>query len=120
MSFDESTARDLNPAFEESTATEQDSSNEVDEAHDSQHSNHENTTLTTETPETTALATENSQLSSAELETADHHGSESQREEMDFAAALERPTSMLSWMSDSSPKVWCPSPKSSDATASPR
>jgi small subunit ribosomal protein S1 len=89
MSFDESTARDLNPAFDESTATEQRSSHETDQAHRSQHSNHENTTLTTETAETTALATENPQPSVSELETADNHGAESQREEMDFAAALE-------------------------------
>src|SRR5436305_1047378 len=89
MSFDESTARDLNPAFEESTATEQRSSHETDQAHRSQHSNHENTTLTTETAETTALATENPQPSVSELETSDSHDAESQREEMDFAAALE-------------------------------
>jgi small subunit ribosomal protein S1 len=89
MSFDESTARDLNPAFDESTATEQRSSHETDQAHRSQHSNHENTTLTTETAETTALATENLQSSVSDAETANHDGPESQREEMDFAAALE-------------------------------
>jgi small subunit ribosomal protein S1 len=89
MSFDESTARDLNPAFEESTATEQDSSQEMEHSHRSQHSNHENTTLTTETAETTALATENLQSSVSDAETANHDGPESQREEMDFAAALE-------------------------------
>jgi small subunit ribosomal protein S1 len=89
MSFDESTARDLNPAFEASTATEQDSSREMEQSHRSQHSNHENTTLTTETAETTALATENPQSSVSDAETADQHGPESQREEMDFAAALE-------------------------------
>ncbi|MBV9180862.1 MAG: 30S ribosomal protein S1 [Acidobacteria bacterium] len=53
-----------------------------------QHSNRETTTLNTET-ETTALETENPQLSTSEHEDQAHTAPETQREEMDFAAALE-------------------------------
>ncbi|HWY68443.1 MAG TPA: 30S ribosomal protein S1 [Terriglobales bacterium] len=93
MLFEESTARDLNPIVEEGSASTQTSSHEPEPATahtgSSQNSNHENTTLTTETVETTALATENPQSSAPELETSAHHAPESPREEMDFAAALE-------------------------------
>ena len=93
MLFEESTARDLNPIVEEGSANTQNSSHETEPAtaHSgrSQNSNHENTALTTETVESTALATENPQSSTPEHETAAHHGPESPREEMDFAAALE-------------------------------
>jgi len=88
MSFDESTARDLNPSFEESTADAQRSPHVVGGSHGprSQNSNHETTTLTTETPELTALETENPQPTVAEHEAAAHASDVS---EMDFAAALE-------------------------------
>ena len=93
MLFEESTARDLNPIVEEGSGSTQNSSHETETAiahpDRSQNSNHENTALTTETVETTALATENPQSSTPEHETAAHHGPESPREEMDFAAALE-------------------------------
>ena len=93
MLFEESTARDLNPIVEEGSGSTQNSSHETETAtahpERSQNSNHENTTLTTETVETTALATENPQSSAPEYETAAHHAPESPREEMDFAAALE-------------------------------
>jgi small subunit ribosomal protein S1 len=87
MSFDESTARDLNSTFQESTADAQGSSHGMGESRTehSQNSNHETTTLNTETPETTALATENPQLSTTEQDV--HHGHDTQ--ELDFAAALE-------------------------------
>ena len=87
MSFDESTARDLNPSYEESTANAQNSPHVVGGSHGprSQNSNHETTTLTTETPELTALETENPQPVAAEHEAV--HGSDVQ--DMDFAAALE-------------------------------
>src|SRR5579859_1262856 len=91
MSFDESTARDLNPTVEEDDATSHGSPHESGQAeqhaHGSQNSTHETTTLTTETPELTALETENPQPTTSEHETGAH--AESQREEMDFAAALE-------------------------------
>jgi small subunit ribosomal protein S1 len=93
MLFEESTARDLNPIVEEGSANTQTSSSEIEPAtahsESSQNSNHENTTLTTETAETTALATENPQSSAPEHETVAQHAPESPREEMDFAAALE-------------------------------
>jgi small subunit ribosomal protein S1 len=87
MSFDESTARDLNPTFQESTANAQGSSHGMDDSHaeHSQNSNHETTTLNTETPETTALATENPQPSISEQDAL--HGHDAQ--DLDFAAALE-------------------------------
>jgi len=91
MLFDESTARDLNPTVEEDDRTSHDSSDESgqaeQDAHGSQNSTHETTTLTTETPELAALETENLQPATSEHETSAH--AESQREEMDFAAALE-------------------------------
>ena len=92
MLFDESTARDLNPTVEEGAADTQSSHETVQsDAHavGSHNSNHETTTLTTETPELTALATENPQPSTSEHAAAVQHGPETQREEMDFAAALE-------------------------------
>ena len=93
MLFEESTARDLNPIVEEGSAHTQNSSHDTEPATahpaSSQNSNHENTTLTTETVETTALATENPHSSAPEHETAAQHAPESPREEMDFAAALE-------------------------------
>src|SRR5438270_207925 len=87
MLFDESTARDLNPTVDEGAANLQNSSPENVEAHanGSQNSTHETTALTTETPEITALETENPQPAASEQE----NHAESQREEMDFAAALE-------------------------------
>src|SRR5690242_10868744 len=89
MSFDESTARDLNPSYEESTANAQRSPHVVGGSHGprSQNSNHETTTLTTETPELTALETENPQPTVAEQEAGTAHASDVS--EMDFAAALE-------------------------------
>ena len=91
MLFDESTARDLNPTVEEDDATSHDSSHGSGQAEQhatgSQNSTHETTTLTTETPELAALETENLQPATSEHETSAH--AESQREEMDFAAALE-------------------------------
>ena len=91
MLFDESTARDLNPTVEEDDATSHDSSHGSGQAEQhatgSQNSTHETTTLTTETPELAALETENLQPATSEHETGAH--AESQREEMDFAAALE-------------------------------
>jgi len=91
MLFDESTARDLNPTVEEDDRTSHDSSHESGQAEQhatgSQNSTHETTTLTTETPELAALETENLQPATSEHETGAH--AESQREEMDFAAALE-------------------------------
>jgi small subunit ribosomal protein S1 len=93
MLFDESTARDLNPIVEEGSANTQLSSHdsETTAAHaaNSQNSNHETNALTTETVETTALATENPQSSAPEHETSAQHAPDSPREEMDFAAALE-------------------------------
>jgi len=93
MLFEESTARDLNPIVEEGSANTQNSSSDTEPvtAHSasSKNSNHENTALTTETIETTTLATENPQSSAPEHETSAQHASESPREEMDFAAALE-------------------------------
>src|SRR5437763_3627319 len=93
MLFEESTARDLNPIVEEGSANTQTSSSEIEPAtahsESSQNANHENTTLTTETAETTALATENPPASALEHETVAQHAPESPREEMDFAAALE-------------------------------
>src|SRR5437763_5731356 len=93
MLFEESTARDLNPIVEEGSANTQTSSSEIEPAtahsESSQNANHENTTLTTETAQTTALATENPQSSAREHETVAQHAPESPREEMDFAAALE-------------------------------
>ena len=93
MLFDESTARDLNPIVEEGSANAQPSSHdsETTAAHaaNSQNSNHETNALTTETVETTALATENPQSSAPEHETSAQHAPDSPREEMDFAAALE-------------------------------
>ncbi|HEU5231876.1 MAG TPA: 30S ribosomal protein S1 [Terriglobales bacterium] len=83
MSFDESTARDFNPAVQENTANPEDSAHGMGESARSQNSNHETTTLNTET-ETTALATENPQPAVAEHETA-----HADAQEMDFAAALE-------------------------------
>ena len=83
MSFDESTARDFNPAVQENTANPQGSSHGMGDSGSSQNSNHETTTLNTET-ETTALATENPQPAVAEHETA-----HADAQEMDFAAALE-------------------------------
>ena len=83
MSFDESTARDFNPAVQENTANPQDPSHGMGEPARSQNSNHETTTLNTET-ETTALATENPQPTVAEHEVA-----HADAQEMDFAAALE-------------------------------
>ncbi|HKT24967.1 MAG TPA: 30S ribosomal protein S1 [Terriglobales bacterium] len=83
MSFDESTARDFNPAVEENTANPQESSDGMGEPGSSQNSNHETTTLNTET-ETTALATENPQPTVAE-----HEAAHADAQEMDFAAALE-------------------------------
>ena len=87
MSFDESTARDLNSTFQESTVNAQGSSHGMEDSHGehSQNSNHETTTLNTETAETTALATENPQPSLSEHEAP--HGHDAQ--DMDFAAALE-------------------------------
>ncbi|HWC17703.1 MAG TPA: 30S ribosomal protein S1 [Terriglobales bacterium] len=89
MSFDESTARDLNPSYEESTADAQRSPHVVGGSQGlrSQNSNHETTTLTTETPELTALETENPQPAIAEHEASTAHASDVQ--DMDFAAALE-------------------------------
>ena len=83
MSFDESTARDFNPAVQENTANPQDPSHGMGEPARSQNSNHETTTLNTET-ETTALATENPQPTVAE-----HEAAHADAQEMDFAAALE-------------------------------
>ena len=83
MSFDESTARDFNPAVQENTASPEDSSHGMGEPARSQNSNHETTTLNTET-ETTALATENPQPAVAE-----HEAAHADAQEMDFAAALE-------------------------------
>jgi len=85
MSFDESTARDFNPAVQENTANPQDSSHGMGEQARSQNSNHETTTLNTET-ETTALATENPQPTVSEHE---HEAAHADVQEMDFAAALE-------------------------------
>jgi small subunit ribosomal protein S1 len=93
MLFDESTARDLHPVVEESAGNTQNSLDGRMQAdareHGSQNSNHENTALTTETSEITALATENTQSSISEHETVAPHLADIQREEMDFAAALE-------------------------------
>jgi small subunit ribosomal protein S1 len=92
MQFDENTARDLNPIVDEgadnTVHSNYDGAQTEAHASNSQHSNHENKTLTTETPEAPALATEteNPQTSVSEREA---HASEAQREEMDFAAALE-------------------------------
>src|SRR5581483_10882159 len=83
MSFDESTARDFNPAVQENTANPQGSSHGMGDSGSSQNSNHETTTLNTET-ETTALATENPQPTVAE-----HEAAHADAQEMDFAAALE-------------------------------
>src|SRR5690349_5450406 len=83
MSFDESTARDFNPAVQENTANPQESSHGMGEPGSSQNSNHETTTLNTET-ETTALATENPQPTVAE-----HEAAHADAQELDFAAALE-------------------------------
>jgi small subunit ribosomal protein S1 len=83
MSFDESTARDFNPAVQENPANQEDSSHGMGEPAHSQNSNHETTTLNTET-ETTALATENPQPAIAE-----HEAAHADAQEMDFAAALE-------------------------------
>jgi small subunit ribosomal protein S1 len=92
MQFDENTARDLNPIVDEgadnTVHSNYDGAESGAHASNSQHSNHENKTLTTETPEAPALATEteNPQTSVSEREA---HASDAQREEMDFAAALE-------------------------------
>src|SRR5581483_5488748 len=83
MSFDESTARDFNPAVQENTANPQGSSHGMGDSGSSQNSNHETTTLNTET-ETTALATENPQP-----EVSEHEAARAEAQEMDFAAALE-------------------------------
>ena len=90
MLFDESTARDLKSSFEDNAQNANPSREGIHQVHvrDSQHSNHETTALTTETPEITALETENPQLAASERETT-VHAPEPQREEMDFAAALE-------------------------------
>ncbi|HKR32254.1 MAG TPA: 30S ribosomal protein S1 [Terriglobales bacterium] len=85
MSFDESTARDFNPAVQENTANPQGSSHGMGDSGSSQNSNHETTTLNTET-ETTALATENPQSAVSEH---DHDAAHADVQEMDFAAALE-------------------------------
>jgi len=91
--FDESTARNLHPVDEESTGNAQNSSDgklqAVPRENGSQNSNHETTTLTTETTETTALETEDTQHSVSPTETVATHAPDTQREEMDFAAALE-------------------------------
>jgi small subunit ribosomal protein S1 len=93
MLFDESTARDLNPTVEEGAANSQSSSDENVQAqthvNGSQNSTQETTALTTETPEITALETENPQPTTSQHEKSVPSGAESQREEMDFAAALE-------------------------------
>ena len=95
MSFEESTARDLNHTVDEGANSSQPTHGGAHQGIDapgSENSNHETTTLTTETAETTALATEteNPQPSVSQNESsAAQHASESQREEMDFAAALE-------------------------------
>src|SRR5690349_5711464 len=85
MSFDESTARDFNPAVQENTANPQGSSHGMGDSGSSQNSNHETTTLNTET-ETTALATENPQPTVAEHE---HEAAHADAQELDFPAALE-------------------------------
>ena len=92
MLFDESTARDLNPTVEEGAANTQTSHEIVQsEAHadGSHNSKHETTTLTTETAEITALATEDRQPSTSEHAVTVQNAPEAPREEMDFAAALE-------------------------------
>src|SRR3954468_344376 len=92
MLFDESTARDLNPTVEEGAANTQTSHEIVQsEAHadGSHNSNHETTTLTTETAEITALATEDRQPSTSEHAVTVQNAAAAPREEMDFAAALE-------------------------------
>ena len=95
MSFEESTARDLNHTVDEGRNSSQPTHGGAHQeigAPGSQNSNHETTTLTTETAETTALATETENLQSSDSQNekpAAQHPSESQREEMDFAAALE-------------------------------
>jgi small subunit ribosomal protein S1 len=90
MLFDESTARDLNSTFHDRAENANPSGDSIHQVHvqGPQNSNHETTTLNTET-ETTALETENPQLSTAERENETHTASETQREDMDFAAALE-------------------------------
>jgi len=91
--FDESTARNLHPVDEENAANAQNSSDRrlqtVARDHGSQNSNHETTALTTETPETTALETEETQHSLSAAEAVAPQAPDTQREEMDFAAALE-------------------------------
>src|SRR5438270_11677125 len=93
MLFEESTARDLNPIVEDGSANTQTSSHETElataHAESSQNSNHETTALTTETVETTQLATANPQSAAPEKETGAQPAPESPREEIDFAAALE-------------------------------
>ena len=88
--FDESTARDLNSTFHDRAENANPSGDSIHQVHvqGPQNSNHETTALNTET-ETTALETENPQLSTAEPENEAHTASETQREDMDFAAALE-------------------------------
>ncbi len=102
MSFNESTARDLNPIMDEGSSssessTSHDPSREGAGTGDSQNSNRETTTLKTETPESIALETEAASPAS-DNETvhptqnaSETHPSEAEapREEMDFAAALE-------------------------------
>ncbi|MBV9073350.1 MAG: 30S ribosomal protein S1 [Acidobacteria bacterium] len=89
MPFDESTARDLNPTAEESTANALHSNHDgaQQETHGTQNFTRETTTLNIETPEATALATETENSQSTSQARPEHAGSESQ--EMDFAAALE-------------------------------
>ena len=95
MSFDESTARDLNPTIDEGANSPQpghEGAHQERHAQGFQNSTHETTTLTTQTSEATALATENENPESSVSTHEGHnpqHTSESPREEMDFAAALE-------------------------------
>jgi small subunit ribosomal protein S1 len=93
MSFNESTARDLHAGIEDETTSTLPSSNEgahaAAQTSSPQNSNYETTALTTETPELTALETENTQPSTSEHATGAAVAPENPREEMDFAAALE-------------------------------
>jgi small subunit ribosomal protein S1 len=92
MQFDENTARDLNPIVDEgadnTVHSNYDGAESEAHASNSQHSNHENKTLTTETPEAPALATE-TETPPTSVSEREAHASDAQREEMDFAAALE-------------------------------
>ena len=92
MLFEESTARDLHAGLEDEAANLRPSSNQnahaEAQASSPQNSNHETTTLTTETPEIAALETETPQPSASQTSTSASTATD-QREEMDFAAALE-------------------------------